>query len=105
MGKCAHEEFAASVGVARLSAEEGGPVTHYSADIKISCARCGLEFEFLGFNTGMSMYEPMASITGTEVHLPIMPPGEKPPAGLPGFRVRSPTAEEMEKERAGGLDN
>ena len=86
---CNHENFHATVAVARLQSDHGGPVTHYSAGVKIVCADCQVEFQFAGVESGMSMYEPMCSIDGAEIHLPIMPLGHIVPEGLPGYRVKA----------------
>lgn len=46
--KCQHMNFKADVNVGRLSHEDGGPITGYTADVKINCADCGLAFRFIG---------------------------------------------------------
>ena len=90
MTDCKHLDFKAEVDVNRLQAEEGGPVTNYSASVRIACADCGMQFEFAGFGVGMSMYEPLCNVDGTEVHLPIKEPGHTIPEGLPGYRIDAP---------------
>ena len=85
---CQHNEFSLEAGVGRLSRDEGGPITHYCADIKVSCAECGLEFEWRGVSPGMNAYEPRVSIDGLELRIPIMPPGKDIPKGLVGFEIR-----------------
>lgn len=70
---CEHTNFTASVSVARLSEEDGGVITGYSADLKICCADCGLPFQFIGVPNGYSPFEPKASIDNEELRLPITP--------------------------------
>ena len=90
---CQHENFVAVVAVNRITATEGGPVTHFDAAIKVRCADCGLEFEFRGVPDGYSPYGPTVSIDGKELSVPVMPPGMQIPEGLPGFRVHVHTSE------------
>lgn len=85
---CEHEQFKATVEVGRLSATEGGPVTHYVAEIAVVCASCGEPFEFQGLPVGYSAYQPTVDLGGAKLNAPLMPPGEKPPEGLPSFGVR-----------------
>lgn len=73
MSVCEHLNFQASVGVNRLSAEEGGPITSYSADVRIHCAACGLPFTFRGFPLGLGINMPTVSVGGEEARLPIEP--------------------------------
>lgn len=88
MKDCKHENFKAEVKVGRLSQVEGGPVTHYCADVTVCCAECGLPFQFSGLPLGMSAYTATMSMDGLELRAPLMPMGEKTPEGLPGFSVR-----------------
>ncbi len=73
MAACAHEYFKASVRVGRLSQEESGPITGYTADVKVMCAECGLPFRFVGVAAGSSFAEPRVSIDGTELRAPLEP--------------------------------
>lgn len=84
---CEHNKFNASADIGRLSKEDGGPVTHYCADIKIACAECGKPFEFIGLPLGCSGYRPTVSMDGLELRAPLMPQGMTPPEGLIGFSV------------------
>lgn len=70
---CSHARFGASVEVNRLSDDDGGPVTGYSADIRIRCAECGLPFEFIGLPAGLSPSQPTSSFAGDELRVPIKP--------------------------------
>lgn len=68
---CKHLNFEAEVAVNRLSKEEGGPITHYCADIKIRCAECKMDFEFVGVSAGYNPLKPMADATFTTLNVPI----------------------------------
>lgn len=70
---CAHDSFKSVVRVGRLSDVEGGPITGYTADVKIECAECGLAFRFRGSRYGSSPHEPMLSADGLELRAPIEP--------------------------------
>lgn len=70
---CKHENFKASVRVARLSKVDDGPITGYSADVTVNCADCGLPFRFVGLNAGNSFVEPRVSVDGTELRAPLEP--------------------------------
>lgn len=87
---CPHEDFDAVVEVNRLTSEPGGPVTAYSADIRIRCAQCGEPFRWIGVQAGMRPDRPMVSVDETELHAPIRPASADPDFGLgiPGFAVR-----------------
>jgi hypothetical protein len=71
MDKCEHQNFRADVAVGRLSQDEGGPVTHYCAEIKVICTECNLPFESIGLPLGSSAYRPTVSIDGLELRAPI----------------------------------
>lgn len=86
--KCEHENFQATVAIGRLTKEEDGPVTHYSAEITVKCADCGLELEWQGTPIGSSPYHPMVSADLKELRAPMMPPGEQVPLGLPVVSLR-----------------
>ena len=70
---CDHSMFKASVSVTRLTAEEGGPVTGYTADLLIHCTLCGQPFQFVGMPGGVSHAGPRCSFDGTEARLPLTP--------------------------------
>ena len=69
--KCAHEEFRASVNVGRLTRTEGGPVTGYTTDIRVTCAQCELPFRFVGVAASNHHSEPRVSVDGLELRAPI----------------------------------
>ena len=86
---CEHEEFDANVGVARLTSEEGGPITGYSAEITIRCRQCGKPFQFLGLEPGIDTQGARVSIDGLEANIAICPEGAKPnPLQRMAFNVR-----------------
>jgi hypothetical protein len=70
---CKHEAFTAKVSVGRLTREDNGPVTGYTADITINCVECGLPFRFIGVAAGNHWAEPRVSIDGTELRAPLEP--------------------------------
>lgn len=74
---CAHENFAAKVDVGRLT-DAAGNVTSYMADVRIECAECHRQFQFLGLPAGIDTHGSMLSIDGTEARLAICPAGEVP---------------------------
>ena len=84
---CQHHSFRAEVRVQRLTQDDGGPVTHYNAEVEITCADCGLAFEFCGLPIGVDPYRPTVGFGALELRVPIMPPGEKIPHGLPTARI------------------
>lgn len=89
---CEHLDFAATVTVNRLTQVDGGPVTGYSADIRVSCEGCGEPFDWIGLSVGLSPRLPMASLDGHELRAPLRPASAAPGFGLagPGFSVRLP---------------
>jgi hypothetical protein len=70
---CQHENFTASVKVGRLSKDDGGAVTGYTADVTVRCTQCGLPFRFIGLPAGSHHAEPRVSVDGTELRAPIEP--------------------------------
>lgn len=70
---CQHEKFRVEANIGRLSREEGGPITGYTADVKVFCDQCGLPFRFIGLAAGNHHAEPRVSIDGTELRAPIEP--------------------------------
>ncbi|GAA3173144.1 hypothetical protein [Nonomuraea salmonea] len=94
---CEHLDFAAQVGINRLTKEEGGPVTAYSADIEVRCAACGVRFEWMGLECGMLPDRPMVDVSGTMMAAPLRPVGSDPSFGMdaPGYRVRAYVKDEL----------
>ena len=73
MTACEHMNFKCNASIGRLTKTEGGPVTGYCADIRVTCADCGLPFRFIGLAAGNHFAEPRVSIDGTELRAPIEP--------------------------------
>lgn len=88
MSKCEHHNFHVQANINRLSKEEGGPITHYDAEMTIHCTDCGLPFEFIGLQCGMMPDRPTCNVNAQEARLPIKPKGSNLTAGIPGFMVR-----------------
>ncbi len=86
---CAHENFGAVVSVNRLADVDGGPITAYSADIRVMCEDCDEPFRWIGASAGLSGSRPMVSVDETELHAPIRPASSDPDFGLgiPGFAI------------------
>jgi hypothetical protein len=70
---CKHEEFAASVAVARL--EDSG---RFMAEVRVTCRQCGTPFQFLGLAPGLNMRGATVSIDGLEANIAIAPQGSVP---------------------------
>jgi hypothetical protein len=87
---CPHENFAATVNVHRLTEVDNGPVTGYTADIRVHCIDCEEPFRWIGAPAGASPRQPMVSIDETELRAPLRPASSDPDfgLGLPGFAVR-----------------
>lgn len=87
---CPHENFDVRVVVNRITDTDGGPVTAYSADVKVNCDDCGEPFRWIGPPAGLSPRDPMVSVDGTELHAPLRPASADPDFGLgiPGFAIR-----------------
>ncbi|MGH9095585.1 MAG: hypothetical protein ACRDXE_10530 [Acidimicrobiales bacterium] len=102
---CPHENFQALVEVARITKEEGGPVTGYNAEIRVHCADCDEPFRWIGVQAGMKADRPMCSVDERELRAPIRPASADPDFGLgiPGFAVRLGTGME-DAGRSPGMD-
>jgi hypothetical protein len=70
---CEHQDFKAIVAVNRL--EDTQPMA-FTADIKICCAHCAQEFEFIGFPVGLSPTHATVNPSGTELRVPLKPAGQ-----------------------------
>lgn len=70
---CAHASFRADVRVGRLTKTDEGPVTAYTADVRITCHDCGLPFRFLGLSAGSSPDRPTVSVDALELRAPLEP--------------------------------
>lgn len=87
---CPHENFEATVGVHRLTDGDDGPVTGYTAEIRVRCLDCDEPFRWIGVPAGLSPREPRVSVDETELRAPLRPASSDPDfgLGLPGFAVR-----------------
>lgn len=65
---CKHMNFTANVSVARME-----NVGKFHADIRISCAECGVPMQFLGLDTGFSFDGARVSLDGQEARIAIAP--------------------------------
>lgn len=73
MSACEHiGQFEAELKVTRLTDEEDGPVTGWTADIKLTCAECGEKFVWLGPG-GSRPDSPTVSVDGLELRAPCVP--------------------------------
>jgi hypothetical protein len=75
---CEHMDFHVQANVARLTSEEGGPVTGYCVEIKMHCSECGKPFQFLGLEPGMDTQGARVSLDGLEANIAITPEGLRP---------------------------
>ena len=71
--KCKHENFSATVKVARL--EDRGL---FMAEVRVRCDECGLPFQFLGLEPGVDLMGARVSVDGLEANLAICPQGSRP---------------------------
>lgn len=88
---CPHDDFEATVEVNRLVGTDGGPVTAYSADIRVCCANCREPFRWIGAPAGLLPTQPCVGVDETELHAPLRPASSDPDFGLgiPGFAIRA----------------
>jgi hypothetical protein len=87
---CPHEDFDVYAAINRLTSVEGGPVTGYSANIRVECRNCKEPFRWIGLPAGIDPRRPACSVDETELRAPIRPASADPDfgLGLPGFAVR-----------------
>lgn len=76
-GNCAHAAFACNAAIKRLTDTEGGPVTGYAVDVRITCDDCGEAFTWLGVPGGVSPHHPTVSVDGQELRAPLAPASHK----------------------------
>lgn len=69
---CAHENFAATVNVARL--EDTG---RFMAEVRVRCTQCNRPFQFLGLEAGLDLNGARVSVDGLEANIAICPQGEQ----------------------------
>lgn len=70
---CEHMNFDCIASIGRLSEVDGGPITGYTAGIKVNCRDCGMAFRFIGLQAGNHFAEPRVSVDGKELRAPIEP--------------------------------
>lgn len=91
---CEHENFAAFVDVNRItdSTAESATVKGYAADIRVWCGDCAEAFVFIGAPVGVSPGQPMVSLDGSELRVPLRPVSADDAFGLalPGFHMELP---------------
>lgn len=87
---CPHAGFVAHVDVIRLTATDDGPVTGYTADVRVHCGQCGEKFRWIGVPAGLQPHRPCCSVDETELRAPLRPASSDPDfgLGLPGFAVQ-----------------
>jgi hypothetical protein len=75
---CRHENFAASCDVTRvLDGTEGGDLTAFAFDVRVTCADCGEAFGFRGVPCGVSVNgQPMRSADALELRAWLLSPSE-----------------------------
>lgn len=74
---CAHDNVETVTQFMRLTDVEGGPVTGFQANFRVTCLDCGTPFVFLG-EVGLHPRSPRASLDGLELRVPmaLQPSGE-----------------------------
>lgn len=88
MSACEHRDFEAEVTVQRLE-DAPGKVGAYLADVRVRCAACKQQFQFLGLPQGLDIGGAACSFDRTEAHLTISPDGLPPTSGARGFTIKS----------------
>lgn len=70
---CKHENFQATVGVARIE-----NIGRFMAEIRITCTQCGVPMQFMGLEPGLNYEGAAVSLDGFEARIGICPRGERP---------------------------
>lgn len=86
---CAHESFVVNADITRLTDTDNGPVTGYSASIRVNCDQCGLAFRFMGLPFGSHFAEPRLSADSEELRAPLEPAYVKEVLGMPKVSGRA----------------
>lgn len=74
MKDCQHMNFECRASIGRLTADtDPDMIVGYMADIHVTCADCGLPFEWMGIPGGVSGSQPRVSFDSTELRAPIRP--------------------------------
>lgn len=96
---CEHNDFHATVEVARITKTDGGPVEGFKAEIRVRCANCDEAFRWIGdYPVGDVPDRATVSVDGYELRAPIRPGSSDDDfgLGLGGFiaRVSEPDRKE-----------
>lgn len=76
--KCKHLNYNFTVKAGQIvkEGEENNPnaeIQMYVGEIRVACANCGVEFQFIGAQAGFSFNVPSTNETATLVFLPMIP--------------------------------
>ena len=71
---CAHYSARANVEVTRLTDDSHLPTGEVRADIRITCAQCGLPYKFVQLPAGYKFDAPTISADANELRVPILAP-------------------------------
>lgn len=79
---CEHNNWQARVAVSNLTDEQGSTIGRRAVDLRVSCADCGANLQFVGMPAGCSVLWPTISVDGLEARLNAVPEGvEMSPLG------------------------
>lgn len=73
---CQHPEVAAQVNVHRIQLQNGS-IGAITMTVSARCSACGTDFWFPGLPSGVSLKEPVTSIDGFLVTLPMVAEGKR----------------------------
>jgi hypothetical protein len=91
MSKCQHMNFRVNANIGRLmGSDKGNPekVNCFLAEIRVHCVECGLPFEWVGFECGLSSESEHVDTSAQELRAPIKPKGVLAMPGIPGYTVK-----------------
>jgi hypothetical protein len=74
---CNHVDFETTCTVERTGGTAGKPLA-WMARVRVRCADCGRDFDFVGLAPGYSQLEPRAGLLGIEAQLPLSPSARDP---------------------------
>lgn len=83
---CKHEDFKATVSVARIK-NKG----RFMAEISIVCTHCGVPMQFMGLEPGLNYDGATVNLDGFKARIGIYPRGERPNPlqKLAGYSIRN----------------
>lgn len=61
--------FIAHVDTGRITKGEGGPVTHFTVELRVQCSECGIPLQFVGMPAGIDTHGPTVSVDALEARL------------------------------------